>query len=237
MPNAYTLMVLVGYFASALCFWGLARGQSRPRSQIVALLTIALLSSLLGAKIGHTLFEARGHQLEDGRVATSAYELLQSDPWHWVRLFDPGHVLLAALLFCGLAVFLYLKLARIERPLDVANAFAISAALGIGFGRIGCYFTGCCFGDTMLPLQLVESLFCFLCFGWLLRHQSLAFISFVGAYAIFRFVIEFWRADADRGFWWGGHVSTSQMICVGLFVGLCLVLFRRSDRQSWPKLG
>ena len=48
-------------------------------------------------------------------------------------------------------------------------------------------------------------------------------------YAACRFVIEFFRGDEVRGMWFGGRVSTSQLVSVVLFaLGLALLLRRRS---------
>jgi len=49
------------------------------------------------------------------------------------------------------------------------------------------------------------------------RHGDLI-LMYTMLYAVARFVLEFYRGDADRGFVFGGMLSTSQFIGVLLFV-------------------
>ena len=114
-----------------------------------------------------------------------------------------------------------------------------------GFGRIGCFFAGCCYGrptDSFLgvqfpelaekvhPTQLYEAAFLFVMFGvctYLLlkkdfkHNMSLYLVS----YGVFRFLIEFVRNDA-RGELVAG-ISPSQfwsILMVGLGVGLYFLM-------------
>lgn len=111
-----------------------------------------------------------------------------------------------------------------------------------GFGRLGCFFAGCCHGkptdfflgvkfpgmtQAVHPTQLYEATFLFLMFGictfllfkFKFKHNlSLYFAS----YGIFRFLIEYLRGDARGEFI--GSISPSQfwsilmvVISVGVF--------------------
>lgn len=112
-----------------------------------------------------------------------------------------------------------------ERTCEVAEVAACAVPLGHAFGRIGCFFAGCCHGlatesvfgvsswtesgwQRVLPVQLYEAAFLFLLSGVLFtllfkrkengrRRVPLASIYLV-AYGAWRFCIEFWRGD-DRG--------------------------------------
>ena len=92
--------------------------------------------------------------------------------------------------------------------------------------RIG----GAPLGVPLHPVQLYESLACFLLFGflvWLARRKQFdgeIILAYSLLYAILRFFIEYVRGDEDRGFVFGGALSISQfiavliaMVCVGLF--------------------
>ena len=95
------------------------------------------------------------------------------------------------------------------------------ASCGIVFahaiGRIGCLMAGCCYGmetnsifgmylpaigKTVIPTQLYESVFLFLLFGVLttvfFKTKLNCLYIYMIAYGVFRFLIEFLRAD-DRG--------------------------------------
>jgi phosphatidylglycerol:prolipoprotein diacylglycerol transferase len=80
-------------------------------------------------------------------------------------------------------------------------------------------------GVPLHPVQLYESVFCFALFGCLVwfgrrRHRDGDMIvAYTLLYAVGRFVLEYFRGDADRGFVFGGLLSTSQFIGIGM---LCL---------------
>lgn len=111
-------------------------------------------------------------------------------------------------------------------------------AMAQGFGRIGCFFAGCCYGIEvehglglvfpegsiapagvpLFPTQLLSSAFDFLLFFfllWLSRRQTYRgeiAAWYLLLYSIGRFVIEFFRGDLIRGVY--GGLSTSQIISI-----------------------
>jgi phosphatidylglycerol:prolipoprotein diacylglycerol transferase len=90
------------------------------------------------------------------------------------------------------------------------------------------------------PVQLYESAVClliFLALVWLAnrkRFDGEVILTYVTTYAVARFVLEYYRGDADRGFVFGQLFSTSQFIAVLLFaLALLLLPFRlRSGSRS-----
>jgi len=91
-----------------------------------------------------------------------------------------------------------------------------------GFGRLGCFFNGCCYGietnsflgmnfpgheHNILPTQLIEAFFLFALFALLFlpvffKKPNFFFtdksaIIYLFGYGVFRFVLEFFRGDAD----------------------------------------
>lgn len=110
-----------------------------------------------------------------------------------------------------------------------------------GFGRIGCFFAGCCYGikndqfglkfpkiaDKVLPTQLYEAAFLFIMFGitsYLVLKKKFKYNMslYLVAYGVFRFLIEFIRGD-DRGKFIGA-LSPSQFWSIGMVV-LGIALF------------
>jgi phosphatidylglycerol---prolipoprotein diacylglyceryl transferase len=79
-------------------------------------------------------------------------------------------------------------------------------------------------GIPLHPVQLYESLAClglFFALLWWRRRRRFAgkiFLAYSVLYAVARFLLEYLRGDEDRGFLFGGLLSTSQFIA--LFVGL-----------------
>jgi phosphatidylglycerol:prolipoprotein diacylglycerol transferase len=97
-------------------------------------------------------------------------------------------------------------------------------------GRIG----GAPLGVPLHPVQLYESLVClalFLFLVWLgkrKRWDGQIFLAYTLLYAVNRFWLEYFRGDADRGFVFGGALSTSQFIGIVAFaVSSILWLARR----------
>ena len=90
------------------------------------------------------------------------------------------------------------------------------------------------FWDNRLPVQLFESAFNFLLFAVLLtlflrekkeeRRGRLIFL-YLPAYAIFRFIIEFFRGDAERGGL--GPFSYSQIVSILILVWVAVFLLLR----------
>lgn len=87
--------------------------------------------------------------------------------------------------------------------------------------------------DTPLhPSQLYESFATFLIFLFLLwlaprkRFQGQVTLAYVALYSVARFGLEFLRGDPDRGAWFGGILSTSQLIAIALLLGLAVLLPR-----------
>ncbi len=88
-------------------------------------------------------------------------------------------------------------------------------------------------GVPLHPVQLYESAVCLALFGflvWLGRrpHRDGDLIgAYTLLYAVARFVLEFFRGDADRGFVFNGLLSTSQFIGIIMCGAAILVLFVR----------
>jgi phosphatidylglycerol---prolipoprotein diacylglyceryl transferase len=100
--------------------------------------------------------------------------------------------------------------------------------------RIG----GAPLGAPLHPVQLYESIVCLGLFAVLVRlHRRKRFdgeviLAYTSLYAMARFVLEFFRGDNDRGFVFGGLLSTSQFIALILGPAAVALWFMR--RQSGP---
>jgi phosphatidylglycerol:prolipoprotein diacylglycerol transferase len=93
-------------------------------------------------------------------------------------------------------------------------------------------------GVPIHPVQLYESAFCAVLFGllvWLARRphkDGQIIVAYTMFYAAGRFVIEFFRGDADRGFVLGGLLSTSQFIGIIMFLLAVVVALTRRDLRT-----
>ena len=123
---------------------------------------------------------------------------------------------------CGPAVALGQAIGRLGclmagddygRPTNVAWAVSFNDP---DAARIG----GAPLGVPLHPVQLYESIVCAVLFVVLLRlrrrkqFDGEVILSYTLLYAVARFILEFFRGDADRGFVFGSLLSTSQFIAL-----------------------
>lgn len=142
-----------------------------------------------------------------------------------------------------------------------ANLCFPLVALAQGFGRIGCFFAGCCYGKEthgfglvfpkgslapsgvkLIPTQLISSFGDFLLFYILYKAyedentRDYVMGLYLVLYSIGRFIIEFFRGDEGRGFI--GALSTSQFIAIFMAIaGLCLLYFTKNRAKLTTTAG
>lgn len=121
--TAYGAMIVLGLVVAWILARSLARRAGVAPSLIDLLAPILTATGLLGAALFGWLTDR----------ATAA-------PVH-------GGVLLGSLLLATAAGIIFALLARL--PLGVlGDIFAAPVMLGVAFGRVGCFFAGCCYGRT-----------------------------------------------------------------------------------------
>jgi len=140
-----------------------------------------------------------------------------------------------------------------------ADIVAPYIALGHVFGRFGCFFAGCCYGATchtplavtfsdprslapigvpLYPTQLFEAGGEFMNFLLLLtlyrfkKFDGQVFWLYPALYSILRFIVEFFRGDEARGIWFGGAISTSQIVSIGMFFLSLIMLWVLGKQQQ-----
>ena len=93
-------------------------------------------------------------------------------------------------------------------------------------------------GVRIEPTQLIEAaaeFFNFLLLTWLLKRKKFdgqVFGSFMILYGIERYFIEFLRDDPGRGTVFGGIMTGTQLISIGLVIGGGLIWWLRSSTQT-----
>lgn len=231
-----TIFWFLGLAASLLlCFF-----HSRVRGfKVIEMFKIALvgfLGALIGGRLGH-VFQYWNHFLEY--------------PVEVFYLHQGGMMYLAGLYGGLLAGVFYVR--RRYDVLQILDLAAPSICLGHFFGRLGCFFYGCCygigvsvensylgyqfFGDDILryPTQLFSAfglLILTLILSWLysksLRKGSV-FLTYLFLYSLMRFGVEFLRAD-ERGVLFGiESLSPSQILSIGTIFLLIILI------PSWIK--
>lgn len=135
-----------------------------------------------------------------------------------------------------LMYFLYLRKKFGPSMQEILIIAPGAIALAHGFGRIGCFLAGCCYGKetsewygiyfpvldkTVIPTQLFEAIFLFLLSAALLflafkKNYKYTMVVYLFSYAVWRFLIEFLRDDPRGAFL--GVLSPSQCWCIVLFI-------------------
>lgn len=151
-----------------------------------------------------------------------------------------GFVFYGGFICASLATVAYTRLKKLPLA-KVADAFAPSVALGHAFGRLGCFFEGCCYGKAcslpwavkfppphvmtnipVHPTQLYEAAGNFAIFGALSlfyrrkRFDGQVWWLYVLSYGVLRFVVEFFRGDSD--------VHYLSVFSIGQFIAVAMVL-------------
>ena len=164
-----------------------------------------------------------------------------ADPSFMLHTLREGFVFYGALL--GGLVGLWIFAARKKLPYFAFTDYMIPGlVLGQAFGRVGCYFAGCCYGMAcetpisvvfpvgsaapagvpLLPTQLMEAVFLALLTVFLVamlkKKKPFGTVSgwYMLLYGVWRFGIEFFRSD-ERGS--VGALSTSQFISIFIVLG------------------
>lgn len=154
--------------------------------------------------------------------------------------FKNGYVVYGGIIFGVLYGYLYCRKKQVSF-LKYFDLVMPSVAAAQGFGRIGCFFAGCCYGRQtdswfhiiythsdfapnhvpLIPTQLISSAGNFLIAGFLIWYSTKAKkdgavgVMYMILYSMGRFFIEIFRNDF-RGAW--GGLSTSQLISIAVFL-------------------
>ncbi len=183
-------------------------------------------------------------------------DIYRQHPLQIFKIWEGGLVFYGGLISAAMVAFGYMK----WRGLPVwklADLISPLIALGLSFGRIGCFLAGCCYGkETSLPWAVVfknpESLarlnvplhptqlydavngvaiYFFL--NWISGKKTFdgqVFWFFLFLYSMTRFFIEMFRGD-PRGFVFGNLLSTSQGIGILLAISSLFMLFYMKKMQ------
>jgi len=156
--------------------------------------------------------------------------------------FSVGFVFFGGLLGAGLAGAVFARLRRLEF-MRGADYFAVAVPLGHAIGRIGCFFTGCCYGRAGHPVQLYEALGLVL-IALTCRHvlgrveagvaaRGTAFRVYLALYGGLRLVLDPLRADGRPERFLGISYPQGIALCV---IALALV-WQRNFFRPHPRAG
>lgn len=229
----YLICIMLGLLAATFVLIVALYSKSLVR-KYATLVYMALPGVILGGKL-FSVISITLTDLYSGRRIDLAGNIKQGGNVYYGGLF-------------GYLVLLFLLCKLKNRGFgELADPIAISIPLFHSFGRIGCFFAGCCYGIESnswlaisykiseedkavrrIPVQLIEAGF-ELCLCGLLcmlfwrfeKHKEkkqCLLDTYLIVYALFRFLIEFLRGDTIRGVY--RFFSFSQIVSLMLVLGI-----------------
>lgn len=230
--HGYGLMIAIGILAACLVASYRAKRVDLNADHIGSLVLWSLLGGVLGAKLLYW-FTQLNNIIQNPRILLNLTE---------------GFVVYGGIIGGILAGYLYCRIKKLNF-LKYFDLLVPSVALAQGFGRIGCFLAGCCYGmETtshfgvifpehslapsgvrLIPTQLISSGLDFLLFIALVlfakkkkRDGQVAALYLI-LYSAGRFVLEFFRGDLVRGH--VGALTTSQFISIFILLfSICLMI-------------
>jgi len=213
-----------------------------PFERAADLFFYTILSAIVGSRILFVLIN---------------FDLYRENPLQILKVWEGGLVFYGGLVLAIGVSIGYMRWYRLPiwKLLDLISPLL---ALGLFFGRIGCFFAGCCYGkETSLPWGVIftnpnslarlnvplhptqlydaaNGLAIFLFLIWRERRKAFdgqIFSLFLLLYSITRFFIEMLRGD-PRGFLFQNLISTSQGIGIFLAILSIFMLFFLKKRDG-----
>lgn len=236
--NSYGLMIALGVIAAYIVVQYRGKRLKIDLQYIDSIALCILVGGIGGAKILYWLTQIQ-------EIIKNPSILLD---------FTDGFVVYGGLIGGILATYLYCRKKRLPF-MEYFDLIIPSVALAQGFGRIGCFLAGCCYGIQtshfgvifpagslapsgvpLLPTQLLSSALNFLHFFILIfyskkkKADGQVAALYLILYSAGRFVLEFFRGDLIRGT--VGALTTSQFIAIFLFLFGCALFIIKNKRAE-----
>lgn len=234
--HGYGLMIGIGVLCALLVATKRAKNNDLDANIVYGLGIVALVSGFIGAKLLYCIVEITSLLNNPMRILSGS-----------------GFVVYGGIIGGILAVMIYCKLKRVSF-LQYFDLTMPSVALAQGFGRIGCFLAGCCYGSEtdcavgivfhnssfapngvkLIPTQLFSSAGSFLIAIVLImyakkgRNAGKVGALYLILYSIGRFIIEFFRNDYRGSL---GVLSTSQVISL-IILAIGIVMFFL-NKMTW----
>lgn len=226
----YGLMIAIGILTAMAIFINRAKVKGYDEDSAFNMIIAAVIGGITGGKVLYIITE---------------FKEIIKNPSIIYKDFGLGFVIYGAIMGGALAVYIYCKRKKWSM-LEISDLLIPAVAIAQGFGRIGCFLAGCCYGAEttsilavvfpeeglapsgihLHPTQLYSSAFDFLLGLFLLwyykktnkRGRTLSL--YLILYSIGRFMVEFIRNDPRGNV---GILSTSQFIAIfTLLLGLVI---------------
>ncbi|MFH1728136.1 MAG: prolipoprotein diacylglyceryl transferase [Pseudomonadota bacterium] len=226
--NSYGLMLAIGFFIGIQLALARAKKENVDPAFILSLTFWIFIAAIVGSRMLHVFAEDLDKYI--------------ANPIKVFYLWEGGYAFYGGFLASFLVLFVFCIKNKMK-ILKITDMLAPSVAIGLAYGRMGCFLAGCCYGQEsnsifsvtfpiqtlgkasvpLLPTQTISSLNAAIIFLILTyfynkkKFHGQIFFLFIILYSISRSTIEFFRDD-HRGLFFNGLISTSQLISIGLIV-------------------
>ncbi len=236
--HSYGLLITIGFISAMIISSYMSKKYNLNKEEITNLALIIIVSGIIGAKVLYCLVNIKD-------IIKNPNFLLSGD----------GFVVYGGIISALVISFLYCKKRKLDF-LSYTDLILPSVFIAQGFGRLGCFFAGCCYGKEyngfgsiifrnstyapnnigLFPTQLISSGYNFLIGAILLyfyykKKLNIGIITalYLLLYGTGRFFIEFLRGDIERGNI--GILSTSQFISIFIII-LGIFLLRKKGEKK-----
>lgn len=235
--HGYGFMIALGVTACLFLAIYRAKRHNLSEEAVLDIAIYGLVAGFLGAKLLYVFVE---------------FERFLEDPMSVIG--SEGFVVYGGIILGVSAAILYCRIKKLKF-LEYFDLCAPSISIAQGFGRLGCFLAGCCYGREtdgffgvvfpegcmapagvkLLPTQLIMSAGDFVITGILIwyyrkkKHTGDVGALYMLLYGVGRFLVEYLRSD-DRGA--VGMFSTSQIISFGIVAGAVLLFIMNKKRDE-----
>ena len=234
--HSYGFMLALGFFIGIYLATRRAREEGIDSNEITQLVFYIFIFSIIGSRLLHVVAEDLPKYVKN--------------PLAIFYFWQGGFAYYGGFLFAIPTVIIFCKKNK-WNFWKIADILTPPVALGLSFGRMGCFLAGCCYGKEcdlpwaikfppqtlgkagvfLHPTQTYESIAVLIIFAILIFYQNrkrfhgeLFFILLI-LYGIARSSIEFFRDD-HRGVFFNNIISTSQIISIPLIAfGITAYIF------------
>lgn len=242
--HTYGVLVAAGFLIGIAVATHRARREGLPPENITDLGVWLVAAGMVGGKLFHIIFFWN--------------EFIAAWRAEGLRSLREGFVFYGGLVVAALTAVIYLRAKRLPVA-KVLDLLAPCVALGHALGRLGCFFTGCCYGKACLlpwavtfppphamagipvhPTELYEvigNVALFLGLSAFAKHKRFngqIWWLYVLGYSLLRFVVEFFRGDYDVHYF--GIFTISQVIAaIMIVVSLAVLTYLHSGARAKAK--
>jgi len=223
---SWGFMVALAFIVATILSAKEAKRKKIDHEKIYSLVAYIIIGAIIGSRIGYLLFNP-----------TSILDIFKF--WEGGLSFHGGFI--GGTLFG----FFYVKKNKLNFW-EIADVVSPSIPLAQAIGRIGCFLRGCCYGietalpwginylgETRHPTQIYSSIALFLIFIFLSKQKykksfnGALFLTYIIIYSVFRFFIEFIRAEPRVLF----GLTGAQIASIILFV-IAIFIFLRFKKRN-----